>query len=217
MVHAAVLGLLAHDDLEQFLVLRRCCFQGRAMYSGRSNRRNASRLRVDPLLVQVPLLPRPVGRRESCARVQDASVPQPVPVGLRQPRREELDDHARRGLARPVVIDRGSGPDRNGTTTGTSNSATTSHIVILLHPVGRVQQGRTSGKGASCYFGPPGVDAERHVQACQRRHDRFDAVPLDLSSRRPRRCRSNLGHPGRSRRHPRPTAARARASASSAE
>ena len=92
VVRTAVLGLLADDDVQQLVVLH-----GLLPRQGDVQRQIEAAQRievgVDPLLVPVAVLPRPLRRGEPGARVDDAAVAQAVPVGVGEAGVEELDDH----------------------------------------------------------------------------------------------------------------------------
>ena len=118
VVGAAELGPLADDDVEQFVVLRRLLPRQRDV-ERQAETAELVEVRVHLLLVDEALLPRPVRRGEAGAGVDDAACAQPVAVGVGQARVEESTITAI-GSCSTRAISRGFGPDRNGTTIGTS-------------------------------------------------------------------------------------------------
>ena len=133
MVHAAVLGLLAHDDLEQLLVLLGAASTaGRRTAAGRTGAarrgwcRPASGTGTAAPTASWAARTRCPGPGCICAAARTG---RPAPAAPRRTRRSRST-----GSRSTSVIDRGSGPDRNGTTTGTSNSAATSHISSCCMP-----------------------------------------------------------------------------------
>jgi len=105
-------------------------------------------------------------------------IAQPEPVGLGQSCFEELDDRLDR-----VALDQRHrswiGPRQERDDHRHAELGGNFPHLFGLHPFGGVQHGGPGGDRPSCYLDSPGVDAQRHTELGQCRHERLESLPFD--------------------------------------
>lgn len=177
VVHAAVLGLLQHDDLEQLVVLvgHLPCERDVERQVEPAKR---VEVRIHPFLTDVAFFPRPVRWCEPGAGVDDAAMAQPEPVSVSEPKFEELDQRVDRIDAHMSHLTRVRAGQERDHDRYVEVGGDLPHLVGL-HAVGGVDHGRAVAERQPHHLRSPRVDAERHAERRQRGHDlaALDAIP----------------------------------------